>query len=191
MCVMVATCIFQVWGWLVNTWQKKHWEAVNGIMRYHWKEQKDLCICIGKQKASVIRFMDAAYHADCRKFTSGYVFTFTIITISCISRLHKCVALSTIWTNYVVAAKPYTKGFKSSRSSQIPWPILLSGSQSSITLAWNLVYHARMKHIHMNRDVLNNKGIEPFKEHKDDNSMNHIFPKRLNTTRTWMGGSNM
>mgnify|MGYP000246952178 FL=1 len=42
------------------------------------KGTKDLCICYGKQKASVVGFTDANYagHPDCRKSTSGYVFTF-------------------------------------------------------------------------------------------------------------------
>ena len=57
---------------------KKHWEAVKCIMRY-LKGAKDLCICFGKQRASVVGFKDADYvgHADYRKSTFGYVFTFT------------------------------------------------------------------------------------------------------------------
>ena len=167
--------------------------------RYYEKPKgcvKDLCLYLGNWKASINGFSGVNYvrRVDCRKFIAGYVFTFTTLTISWISGLHKCVALSITWTNYVVATKAYTKGFKDLRSSQRPSPILLCGNQSSITLAWNLVYHARMKHIHVKyyfiryllnnkyciiRDVLNNKGIEPFKEHKDENSKNHIFPKRL------------
>ena len=82
---------------------KKQWK----VLRDTSDAQKDLCICIGKQKASVIRFMDAAYHADCRKFTSGYVFTFTGGTISWISRLQKCVALPTTETEHVAGIEAH------------------------------------------------------------------------------------
>ena len=55
------------WEWLAGTWNlvKKHWEAVKGIMRY-LKGTKDLCICFGKQMASVVGFTDADYagHPD-------------------------------------------------------------------------------------------------------------------------------
>ena len=51
--------------------------------------------------------MDAAYHADCRKFTSGYVFTFTGGTISWISRLQKCVALPTTETEHVAGIEAH------------------------------------------------------------------------------------
>ena len=135
---------------------------------------------MGKWKASINGFLGANYvrHVDCRKSI------FRSTTNTWISRLHKSVALFTKWADYVVTTKACTKGCKDSRFSQRPSPILRCVSQSSIMLAWNLAYHARMKlQIHVKyyfiRDVLNNKGIKPFKEHNDDNSKNHIFLKIL------------
>ena len=57
---------------------KMHSEATKAVIRY-LKSRKDLCICFGKQKASVICFTNADYAGgqDCRKLISGYVFTFT------------------------------------------------------------------------------------------------------------------
>ena len=93
---------------------KKHWEAVKGIMRY-LKGTKDLCICFGKQKASVIGFTDADYadHADCRKSTSGYV-----------AASEACK--EALWLSYLVRDLGITK-----------LPILHCDSQSAIMLARN------------------------------------------------------
>ncbi|MCO5558109.1 hypothetical protein L7F22_011686 [Adiantum nelumboides] len=85
---------------------KKHWEAVKCILRY-LKGTKDLCICFGKSETFVHGFTDAdfAKHPDCRKSTSRYVFTFTRGAVSWISRLQKCVALSTTEAEYVAATE--------------------------------------------------------------------------------------
>ena len=82
MYAMVATCIgisFAVGvvsRYMANPGEKQ-WKKVEGIMRY-LTDTKDLCTCFGKQNASVVGYTDADYagHADCRKSTSGYVFTF-------------------------------------------------------------------------------------------------------------------
>ena len=157
---------------------KKHWEAVKGIMRY-LKGTKDLGICFGKQKASVVGFTDADYagHADCRKSTSGYVFTFTGGAVSWISRLQKCVALSTTEAEYVAATEACKEALWLSylvRDLGITeLPILHCDSQSAIMLARNPVFHAKTKHIevkyHFIRDVLDSKNIELVKVHTNNN----------------------
>ena len=113
--------------------------------------------------------MDAAYHADCRKFTSGYV--------SWISRLQQCVALSTTEGEYVAATEVCKEDLWISLLvgdlgfTEIP--VLHCDSQSVIMLAWNPVFQTKMKHkqvkYHFIRDVLDSKGIELVKVHTNDN----------------------
>ena len=139
---------------------KKHWEAVKGIMRY-LKGTKDLCICFGKQKTSV-SFPDANYagHAD-----------------SWISRLQKCVALSTTKAEYVATTEACKGALWLSylvRDLGITeLPILHCDSQSAIMLARNPIFHAKTKHIqvkyHFIRDVLDSKNIELVKVQTNDN----------------------
>jgi ATP-binding cassette subfamily B (MDR/TAP) protein 1 len=170
---------------------KKHWEAVKGIMRY-LKGTKDLCICFGKQKASVVGFTDADYagHADCRKSTSGYVFTFTGGAVSWISRLQKCVALSTTEAEYVAATEACKEALWLSylvRDLGITeLPILHCDSQSAIMLARNPVFHAKTKHIevkyHFIRDVLDSKNIELVKVHTNNNPAD-LLTKGLSAER--------
>ena len=85
---------------------KKPWEAVKGIMRY-LKGTKDLWIFFGKQKASGVGFTDVDFVGlvNYRKSTSRYVLTFTRGAVTLISRLYKCVALSTTEAEYVATTK--------------------------------------------------------------------------------------
>ena len=78
---------------------------MKAIMSY-LKGTKDLCISSGKQNASAVGFTDANYvgHAESRKYTAGYVFTFTR-TVSWISRLQKRVALYITEAEHVAATK--------------------------------------------------------------------------------------
>ncbi|MCO5597082.1 hypothetical protein L7F22_051156 [Adiantum nelumboides] len=121
---------------------------------------------------------DFAGHPDCRKSTSGYVFTFTGGTVSWISRLQKCVALSTTEAEYVAATEASKEVLWLMRlveelgiKSQVP--VLHCDSQSAIMLARNPVFHAKTKHIevkyHFIRSVLDDKSTTLVKVHTDDN----------------------
>ena len=57
---------------------KKHWEAVKGIMRYLNGTRK-MCICFGSKGVDVEGYTDGDYVGDMdkRRSTSGYVFMFT------------------------------------------------------------------------------------------------------------------
>ena len=74
---------------------KKHWEAMNGIMRY-LKATKHMCICYGSQELSVKGYTYSYYAGDLdkRRSTLGYVFTLTGGAISWRSRLQDCVTQS-------------------------------------------------------------------------------------------------
>ncbi|MCO5602391.1 hypothetical protein L7F22_056522 [Adiantum nelumboides] len=113
-----------------------------------------------------------------RKSTSGYVFTFTGGAVSWISRLQKCVALSTTEAEYVTATEASKEALWLMRlveelgiKSQVP--VLHCDSQSAIMLARNPVFHAKTKHIdvkyHFIRSVLDDKSITLVKVHTDDN----------------------
>ncbi|MCO5580740.1 hypothetical protein L7F22_034610 [Adiantum nelumboides] len=84
---------------------------------------------------SILSDTNFAGHRDCRKFTSGYFFTFTSDTVSWIFNLQKCVALT-----------------------------ISEADQSVIMLARNPVFHAKTKHIevkyHFIKSVLDDKAIE-------------------------------
>ena len=110
--VMVATCFdiafpLEVVSEDVTNPSEKHWEAVKGIHDEIPNDTKDLCVSLGKWKASINGFSCPNYvhNWDCRKSIFRYAFTFTTMAISWISRLHKCVALSTTIADYVVANK--------------------------------------------------------------------------------------
>ena len=66
----------------------RHWDAVKGIMRY-LKDTADMCICYGSQDTGVVGYTDSDYagHADSRKSTSGYVFTYAGGAVSWMSRV--------------------------------------------------------------------------------------------------------
>ncbi|MCO5598123.1 hypothetical protein L7F22_052215 [Adiantum nelumboides] len=171
---------------------KKHWEAVKCILRY-LKGTKDLCICFGKSETSMHGFTDADFagHPDCRKSTSGYVFTFTGGAVSWISKLQKCVALSTTEAEYVAATEASKEALWLMRlveelgiKSQVP--VVHCDSQSAIMLARNPVFHAKPKHIevkyHFIRSMLDDKSITLVKVHTDDNPAN-LLTKSLPAER--------
>ena len=105
------------------------------------------------------------------------MFTFTGGAVSWISRLQKCVALSTTKAEYVAATEACKEALWLSylvRDLGITeLTILHCDSQSAIMLARNPVFHAKTKHIevkyHFIRDVLDSKNIELVKVHTNNN----------------------
>ena len=105
------------------------------------------------------------------------MFTFTEGADSWISRLQKCVALSTTEAKYVVATEACKEvvcvSYLVRDLGITELPILHCDNLSAIMLARNLVFHAKMKHIqvkyHFISDVLDNKNIELVKVHTKNN----------------------
>ena len=87
--------------------RKKHWEAVKGILRYLILVQRTCAYAL--VKATVVylvthtRIMQGILIN--RRSTTWYIFTLYGSAISWMSRLQKCVALSTIEAEYVAATE--------------------------------------------------------------------------------------
>ncbi|MCO5577494.1 hypothetical protein L7F22_031325 [Adiantum nelumboides] len=129
---------------------KKHWEAVKGVLRY-LNGTKDMCICFEKGDLSVVGYTDADYAEDLDK-----------------QRSTKYVATSdackeAIWLTRLVGDLGIVGEV----------PVLHCDSQSAIQLARNPVFHAKTKHVdvryHFIRDVLDDKRLHLVKVHTDDN----------------------
>ena len=85
---------------------KAHWEAVKWIFRY-LKGTSKVCLSFGGLEPSLESYIDSymAGDLDCRKSTSGYLFTFAGGAISWQSKLQKCVSLSTTEVEYITTTK--------------------------------------------------------------------------------------
>eukprot|EP00253_Pinus_taeda_P022625 PITA_22625 len=86
--------------------RKQHWQAVKWILRY-LKGTSHYCLCFGHDKTVLEGFtdVDMAGDMDTRKSTTRYLYTFAGATISCMLRLQRIVALSTIEAEYIAATK--------------------------------------------------------------------------------------
>ena len=120
-------------------------------MRY-LKGTMHVCICFGKKDLVLHGFTDSDFAGcvDKRKSTTGYVFTLGGGAISWISRLQKCIALSTAEAEYVVATEACKEAIWLSRLvgddvllGEVP--ILHRDSQSAIQLARNPVFWSLQK----------------------------------------------
>ena len=76
------------------------------IFRY-LRDTSKVCLSFGGSKPSLEGYTDSdiARDLDCRKSTSGYLFTFLRRAISWQSKLQKCVSLSTTEAEYIAATK--------------------------------------------------------------------------------------
>ena len=116
---------------------------------------------------------------DCRKSTSRYLFTFARGAISWQSKLQKCVSLSTIEAEYIVATKAgkemlWMKRFLQELDLKQRDYIVHCDSQSAIDLSKNTMYHARTKHIdvryHWIRNAIEEQLFQTRKIHIDENT---------------------
>ena len=111
MYAMVCTCpdishaVGVISRFLANP-SKAHWEAVKWIFRYLRGTSK-VCLSFGGSKPSLEGYIDSDMvgDLDCRKSTSGYLFTFVGGTISWQSKLQKCVSLSTTKVEYIATTE--------------------------------------------------------------------------------------
>ncbi|CAH9120743.1 unnamed protein product [Cuscuta epithymum] len=167
---------------------REHWEAVKWILRY-LRGSSSLRLCFGNEKYVLEGYTDSdmAGDIDSRKSTSGYLITFAGGAVSWLSRLQRCVALSTTEAEFIAATEAckellWMKNFmKELRYSQERY-VLLCDSQSAIHLGKNLTFHSKSKHIdvryHWIREVLNDRLLELEKVHTDNNGAD-MFTKAL------------
>ena len=85
---------------------KEHWEAVKWLLRY-LRGTSSTSLCFGKGKVTLQGFVDADLggDVDSSKSTSGYIYTIGGTTVSWMSRLQKCVSLSSTEAEYVAIAE--------------------------------------------------------------------------------------
>ena len=81
-------------------------EAVKWLLRY-LRGTSSTSLCFGKGKVILQGFVDddLGGDVDSSKSTSGYIYTIGGTTVSWISRLQKCVSLSSIEVEYVAIAE--------------------------------------------------------------------------------------
>ena len=79
---------------------------MNWIFRY-LKDTSSICLYFGNDNAVLQGSIDAdmAGDIDTRKFTAGYMITFTGGAVSWQSKLQKCVALSTTEAEYIAVTE--------------------------------------------------------------------------------------
>ena len=95
---------------------------------------------------------DLGGDVDSRKSTSGYIYTIGGTAVSWMSRLLKCVSLSSTEAEYVAIAEAgkemiWLADYLEELGKKHSEKILYSDSQSVIQLVKNLVYHSKTKHI--------------------------------------------
>ncbi|GJS64539.1 retrovirus-related pol polyprotein from transposon TNT 1-94 [Tanacetum coccineum] len=109
----------------------EYWEAVKWLLRY----LKDYGGCL-----------------DSGKSTTGYVFTVGGIAVRWMSRIQKCVAMSTTEAEYMAITEAdkelvWLKNFLKELDRAQTECRLFCDNQSAINLAKNLMFHGGMKHI--------------------------------------------
>jgi hypothetical protein len=130
-----------------------HWEVVKWLLRY-LKGTSSMTLCFKKDSVGLEGFVDADLggYVDSRKSTSGYAFTWGGTTLSWMSRLQKCVALSTTEAEYVTISQAekemvWLHNFQQEIGKDKGCKALYTDSQSALCLAKNMVFHSRTKHI--------------------------------------------
>ncbi|GJV03050.1 hypothetical protein Tco_1336619 [Tanacetum coccineum] len=100
----------------------EHWEAVKWLLRY-LKGTSKATLCFSRKEVVLEGFSHSDYGGclDSSKSTTGYVFTVGGTVVRWISRIQKCVTMSTIEAEYMAIAE--------------------AGKEL------NPVFHGRMKHI--------------------------------------------
>ena len=109
---------------------------------------------------------DMASDVDSWKSISRFLMTFAGGAVSCHSKLHKCVALSTTKVEYIAITEGFEEAlwmrkFLEELGFQKGKYVVYSDSQSAIHLSKNSTFHSRSKHIyvryHWIHDVLESK----------------------------------
>ncbi|KAF3667432.1 hypothetical protein FXO38_05048 [Capsicum annuum] len=132
---------------------KEHWEAVKWLLRY-LKGTSSTSLCFGNGEVILQGFVDADLggDVDSSMSTFGYIYTIGGKVVNWMSRLQKCVAVSSIEAKYVAIAKAGKKmiwlaDYLEELGKKQLKKILYTDSQSAIHLVKNPVYHSKTKHI--------------------------------------------
>ena len=150
------------------------------IFRY-LRGTSTVCLRFGESEPSLKGYIDfdMARDLDCRKSTSGYLFTFVGGAISWQSKLQKCVSLYTTEAKYIAATEArkemlWMKQFLQELDLKYKDYIVHCNSQSAIDLSKNTMYHARTKHIdvryHWIRKAIEEQLFQIRKIHTDENT---------------------
>ena len=85
---------------------KEHWEVVKWILRY-LRGKSSTSLSFGKGNVTLQGFVDVDLggDVDSSKSTSGYIYTIGGTAVSWMSRLQKCVSLSSNEAEYVAIAE--------------------------------------------------------------------------------------
>ena len=133
--------------------EKENWEAVKWLLRY-LRGTSSTSLCFGKGKVALQGYMDAdpGGDVDSSKGTSGYIYTIGGTVVSWMSRLQKCVSLSSTEVEYVAIAEVgkemiWLVDYLEELGKKQREKILYSDRQSSIQLVKNPVYHSMTNHI--------------------------------------------
>ncbi|GJT82585.1 hypothetical protein Tco_1056927 [Tanacetum coccineum] len=132
---------------------REHWEAVKWLLRY-LKGTSKATLCFSRKEVVLEGFFDSDYRGCLYsgKSTTGYVFTMGGTTVSWMSRIQKCVAMSTTEAKYMAIAEAgkelvWLKNFLEELDRAQTECVLFCDNQSAIHLAKNPVFHGRTKHI--------------------------------------------
>ncbi|GJV49057.1 retrovirus-related pol polyprotein from transposon TNT 1-94 [Tanacetum coccineum] len=85
---------------------REHWEAVKWLLRY-LKGTSKATLCFSRKEVVLEGFSDSDYGGclDSGKSTTGYVFTMGGTSVSWMSKIQKCVAMSTTEAEYMAIAE--------------------------------------------------------------------------------------
>ncbi|GKB66448.1 retrovirus-related pol polyprotein from transposon TNT 1-94 [Tanacetum coccineum] len=129
---------------------REHWEAVKWLLRY-LKGTSKATLCFSRKEVVLEGFSDSDYGGslDSGKSTTGYVFTVGGTAVSWMSRIQKCVAMSTIEAEYMAIAEAgkelvWLKNFLKELDRAQTECVLFCDNQSAIHLAKNPVFHGAL-----------------------------------------------
>ncbi|GJX74919.1 retrovirus-related pol polyprotein from transposon TNT 1-94 [Tanacetum coccineum] len=123
------------------------------LEKFNMKDAEARCQPLGDQfKLKGFSDLDYGGCLDSGKSTMGYVFTVGGIAVSWMSKIRKCVAMSTTEGEYMDIAEAskelvWLKNFLEELDRAQTECVLYCDNQSAIRLAKNLVFHGRTKHI--------------------------------------------
>ena len=101
----IAHAVVVVSRYIVNP-GNEYWEGVKWLLRYQ-RGTSSTSLYFGKGKVTLQGFLDADLggDVDSSKSTSGYIYTIGGTTVSWMSRLQRCVSLSSTKAEYVAIAE--------------------------------------------------------------------------------------
>ncbi|GKE33991.1 hypothetical protein Tco_1453313 [Tanacetum coccineum] len=128
---------------------REHWEAIKWLLRYlKGTSMATLCFSIKDVVLEGFSYSDYRGCLDSGKSTTGYVFTLGGTAVSWMSRIQKCIAMSTIEAEYIAIAEAgkelvWLKNFLKELDIAQTECVLFCDKQSAIHLVKNLVFHAK------------------------------------------------